>query len=164
MSGSPPLKGGREPTSTLPMTTKCIPVSGVNGYKETASSPRNDGRTLKPASTGPPLVVECVKLGLRTAHTSNTTAEALSGQKPANRSFCILVASGFPWGGCGCQVGANIDPDQLAYACKEELIAECLCSTLGGGDASVGGCPQGFLVLICGHSALLPQPMSPGPC
>ena len=82
----------------------------------------------------------------------NTTAEALSGQKPAKRSFCSLVASGFPWGGFGCQVGASIDPDQLTHAC-EELIAFAV---PGGGDASRGGC----LVLICGQSALLPQSTS----
>lgn len=40
------------------------------------------------------------------------------------------MASGFPWGGWGCQVGASIDPDQLVHASKE-LTAECLCSAQG---------------------------------
>lgn len=72
-------------------------------------------------------MADCVKLGLWTAHVSSTTAEALSGQKPANRSFSSPVGSVFPWGGWGCQVGASIDPDQLAPASKE-LTAESLCS------------------------------------
>lgn len=137
MSDSPQLKGRREPTSTLPITTKCIPGHSVNGYAETGSSPRNDGMNTQAClnkatlsgrvcQAGPE---DCANLQFHCC-VPNIIAEALSGQKPANRSFSSLVASGFPWGVQSCQIGASIDSDQLAHAC-EELTAEYLCSALG---------------------------------
>lgn len=101
-------------------------------------------------------MAECVKLGLRTAHISSATAvgptpllrPSLARSQPIGHSVLWWLPA-FPGGGWGYQVGASIDPDQLVHA-SEETTAEYS----GGGNASVGACPRGFLVLITSCWAL----------